>query len=89
MGLDPAWVSVIVGIVSSLISAVIFGSIAFAALKSWMARREAKEEANERRLANAEADIEVHSLGLQKLDVRVSVLEDRSPRRQPKEFSPA
>lgn len=39
--MDPAWVAIIVGIVSSLIT----GAIWYAALKAWMARREEREAA--------------------------------------------
>lgn len=78
--MDPAWASIIVGLVSSLIGTAVGGAICFAALKAWMARREELEKSTERRMVNAEADIEVQSLGLQRLDVRVSVLEDRQDR---------
>lgn len=89
--IDPAWTSIAIGVVSSMIATAVTGAISFAALKAWMARREQLEKDTERRLSNAEADIEVQSLGLQKLDVRVSVLEDRSPGRQgrqPRDYVP-
>ena len=81
--MDPAWVSIIIGVFASLVTAV----VNYAALKSWMARREERERGMEMRVDNLEADIEVQSLGMQKLDVRVSVLEDRSPTRQPLDYA--
>lgn len=79
--MDPAWVSIIIGIVSSVITAALVAAINYAALKAWMARREERERVIEGRVSEMEGDIEVQSLGLQKLDVRVAVLEERSPRR--------
>jgi hypothetical protein len=86
--MDPAWVSIGIGLMGSIVGSGVTGAIAFAALKAWMARREERESTMGKRMDNAEADIEVQSIGLQRLDVRVSVLEDRSPHRQPRDFVP-
>jgi hypothetical protein len=85
--MDPAWVSIVIGVVGSIFGSAVTGVIAFGALKAWMARREEREVTIATRMANAEADIEVQSIGLQKLDVRVSVLEDRSPHRPPLDYA--
>lgn len=87
-GVNPMWVSIIVGILSSIISAGIMGAIAFAALKAWMARREEREGSFKERIDDVEELQERHALGLQDHESRISVLEDRSMRGQPRDYAP-
>lgn len=81
-----AWVSIVIGVLSSLVSVAVFGAIAFAALKSWMARREEREISIERRVIDLEGDFEKQGLMLQNHGQRLSVLEDRQ-RRQPMDYA--
>ena len=43
--MDPAWLTIILSLVGSVIGGAFTAAIAFAALKSWMARREEREAA--------------------------------------------
>lgn len=42
--MDPNWVAIGVGIVSSLLTGAVVAAANYAALRSWMARREVHEE---------------------------------------------
>lgn len=57
MSLDPAWSSIAVGVVSSLITGAVVAAINFAALKAWMARREEREAMLKEDVADHEARI--------------------------------
>lgn len=59
--LDANRVAIIVGIASSVITAAVTGSIAFAALKSWMARREERE-------ASMQKDVDDHETRIRQLE---------------------
>jgi hypothetical protein len=55
--MDPAWAAILVGIVSSLVTAGIMAAVNFAALRAWMARREVHEEALREDVKDHEARI--------------------------------
>lgn len=55
--MDPAWASIAIGIVSSIITAGVMGAIGFSALKAWMARREEREAAIKEDVADHESRI--------------------------------
>ena len=42
--MDPAWLTIILSVVGSIIGAAFMAAVGFAALKSWMARREEREQ---------------------------------------------
>lgn len=52
--IDPTWVSIIVGICGSLIGAAVTGAIWYAALKSWMTKRELLEKQSRKELDDHE-----------------------------------
>lgn len=41
--MDATWAAILVGVLSSVITAAVTGAVSFAALRSWMARREERE----------------------------------------------
>lgn len=61
--MDTTWVAIIVGIVSSLITAAVTGAIWFAALKAWMARREERESATKEKIIDHETRLRVLERG--------------------------
>ena len=88
--MDPAWIAIGVSMVSLLLGPLMSYAAARRGTEVALARQDERQNALEKRVGNVEEDIEVQSLGMQKLDVRVSVLEDRSPRRpagQPLDFA--
>lgn len=42
--MNPAWVSVLIGLAGSFVGAAFMAAVGFAALKAWMARREEREK---------------------------------------------
>ncbi len=58
---NPIWVSIVVGVISSLITAAVFGAIGFAALKAWMARREERE-------TSIRSDVDDHEIRLRQIE---------------------
>lgn len=62
---DPAWAAIIVGIVSSLVTAIFMGVANYVALRVWMARREEREE-------SLRDDVDDH-------ETRIRVLEHGQP----------
>jgi hypothetical protein len=59
--MDPAWAAIGVGVVSSLLTAGLMAAVNFAALKSWMARREERE-------ANLSEDVRDHEARIRHLE---------------------
>lgn len=81
--MDPAWVAIFVGVGSSLITATIMAAINFAALKSWMARREERESALVTALSRVQLVQDEHSRTIGDHSVRIRVLENEMDLRPP------
>lgn len=61
--MDPTYISIIVGIVSSLITAAVMGAVTYGALRAWMAKRETREEQNEADIADHETRLRMIEYG--------------------------
>lgn len=81
--MDPVWVAIWVGVASSLITATITAAINFAALKSWMARREEREAALVTALSRVQLVQDEHSRTIGDHSVRIRVLENEMDLRPP------
>jgi len=73
--MDPAWVSIAIGLLGSLIGTVIGSAIAFAALKAWMARREEREQSMGANIGRLQSTVDRHEGVLGDHAVRIGVLE--------------
>lgn len=73
--MDPTWVAIIVGVVSSVITAGFIAAINFAALKAWMARREEREQSLGTHLGRMQDTVDRHEGVLGDHAVRIGVLE--------------
>jgi hypothetical protein len=73
--MDPAWVSIVIGLFGSLIGAAISGAICFAALKAWMARREEREQSMGMHIGRLPNTADRHDGLLGEHAVRIGVLE--------------
>ena len=81
--MDPAWVGILVGLGSSIISASIMAAINFAALKAWMARREERESSLGVTLSRTQLVQDEHSRTLGDHSARLRVLENEMDLRPP------
>jgi hypothetical protein len=81
--MDPAWVAIGVGIVSSLITAAIMAAINFAALQAWMARREEREASQGASLSRVQLVQDDHSRLIGDYGARIRVLENEIDLRPP------
>lgn len=79
--MDPAWVAIIVGVVSSVITAGFMAAINFAALKAWMARREEREQSIGLHVGRLQATVDRHEGVLGDHAVRIGVLEAQQDQR--------
>lgn len=84
--MDPAWVSIIIGLVGSIIGAAVTGAIAFAALKAWMARREEREHSMGTSIGRLQATADRHEGLLGDHAVRLGVLEHDAGVRAPVDY---
>lgn len=76
--MDPAWVSIAIGLVGSLIGTAVGSAIAFGALKAWMARREEREQSMGVHLGRLQSTVDRHEGVLGDHAVRIGVLEERT-----------
>jgi membrane protein YqaA with SNARE-associated domain len=81
--IDPAWLTLIVGIIGSVIGSVVTGAIAFAALKAWMARREEREANQGVVMARLQLVQDEHGRTIGNHSERIRVLENEMDLRPP------
>jgi hypothetical protein len=81
--MDPAWISIIVGVASSVITAIFMAAIGFAALKAWMARREEREAAQANSVTRLQLIQDEHGRTLGDHSGRIRVLENEMDLRPP------
>lgn len=84
---NPMWVAVIVGVVSSCIASAFTGALAYAALKAWMARREEREKTLLQNVASLQSQLTTHGGLLGEHAVRIGVLENEVGLRSAGDFS--
>lgn len=73
--MDPAWVSIAIGLIGALIGAAVGGAIWYGALRAWMATREAKEHELGVNLGRLQTTVDRHEGVLGEHAVRIGVLE--------------
>jgi hypothetical protein len=81
--MDAAWVAIIVGVVSSIVTAAVMAAINFAALKSWMARREEREASQGVAMSRLQLVQDEHARTIGDLGRKVAVLENEMDLRPP------
>lgn len=81
--MDPAWVAIIVGVVSSLITAGFMASVNYAALRAWMARREEREATQGASLSRLQLVQDDHTRTIGDHGGRIRVLENEIDLRPP------
>jgi hypothetical protein len=81
--MDPAWLTIILSVVGSIIGAAFMAAVGFAALKAWMARREEREAAQGVTLSRLQLVQDEHGRTLGDHSGRIRVLENEMDLRPP------
>jgi hypothetical protein len=81
--MDPAWLTIILSVVGSIIGAAFMAAVGFAALKAWMARREECEAAQGVTLSRLQLVQDEHGRTLGDHSGRIRVLENEMDLRPP------
>lgn len=81
--MNPAWLTIILSVVGSIIGAAFMAAVGFASLKAWMARREEREAGQGVTLSRLQLVQDEHSRTLGDHSGRIRVLENEMDLRPP------